>query len=237
MACSPVILDAVLEVTRQLSPDPFAEAVSRVHLKARAALGDHYRYGDITTFLFAVAKAGQPSRYLEIGVRRGRSMAMVACASPRTNLLGFDLWQANYADNANPGPEFVSAEISRISDADPPVLVSGDSHETVPAYLREHPDLAFDLITVDGDHSPAGALDDLRNVAPRLAVGGVLVFDDIDNPYCPGLDAVWSRFVAEDEGLDSLLVPNALGLGVAVAIRRQPGRIPKRSRRLWRNRP
>jgi hypothetical protein len=85
---------------------------------------------------------------------------------------------------------------------------------------------------VDGDHSVAGAWDDLRNVVPRLRVGGVLVFDDTSNPYCPGLDRVWSRLLRADPGLAGYSYA-ALGTGVSFAIRTRPNAVGAGRRRLW----
>ena len=77
----------------------------------------------------------------------------------------------------------------------------------------------FDLILVDGDHSEAGAHQDLQNVFPRLAPGGMLVFDDIAHPAHHYLLTLWRRCTAElglriraAEYLDH-------GHGVAIAIR------------------
>ena len=72
-------------------------------------------------------------------------------------------------------------------------LISGDTQKTLPQFLRNHPDDLFDLATIDGDHSEEGAMRDLRNVAPRIASGGLLLFDDLTNSNCP-LAGVWKHF-------------------------------------------
>ena len=90
-------------------------------------------------------------------------------------------------------------------------------------YVRnfaENPDRFFDLITVDGDHSEAGARADLETVIPRLKVGGALVFDDISNPSHPELAQVW-RDVVERRPSYSTFAFTELGFGVGVAIRHE----------------
>jgi predicted O-methyltransferase YrrM len=161
----------------------------------------------------------RPKTYLEIGVRRGRSAAVVGATTPDCAIYGFDLWLEGYAGLENPGPEFVRGELRAAGHTGHVTLVSGDSHRTVPAFLKEHPGLFFDLMTVDGDHSLIGAARDLATVLPRLKVGGVIVFDDIVSAPC--LARVWRGFVQEDSRYRSWEYDDA-GAGVAAAIRVEP---------------
>ena len=212
-------LDNVIGVCEKLSDDAFTQTMTEAYRTGLSRFGDAWAYADITSLLYATAELGQPENYLEIGVRRGRSSCMVAAASPQTTIYGFDLWQENYASNENPGPDFVLSELQRVGHTGHTEFISGDSHKTAPDFLSANPELSFDLITVDGDHSLEGARNDLNNVVSRLRVGGVIVFDDIDNPYCPGLLGVWERFMSEHPELKGKVVENPLGLGVAFAIR------------------
>jgi predicted O-methyltransferase YrrM len=98
-------------------------------------------------------------------------------------------------------------------------LIVGNSHRALPDYFSKHPDLFFDLITVDGDHSEDGAEQDLREVVPHLKVGGILVFDDISHPAHPYLAQVW-RNVIESDSCFSSWGYSELGYGVALAIRK-----------------
>lgn len=229
-------LKKVVSVCESLSEDEFTATMIEAYRKGISNFGDAWAYVDITSLLYAVAELGKPENYLEIGVRRGRSSCMVASASPETAIYGFDLWQEDYAKNENPGADFVEAELVRLGHKGRREFIGGDSHKTIPEYFAKHPDLTFDLITVDGDHSLEGAWDDLCNVVGKLRVGGVIVFDDIDNPYCPGLKEVWERFINEFPELSSQIVTNPLGLGVAVAIRMWApgaGNIQKKSKESW----
>lgn len=231
-------LEKVVSICQQLSSDSFTDTMLQAYIHGLSQFGDVWGYVDITSLLYAISELGQPENYLEIGVRRGRSSCMVAGASPSASIVGFDLWQENYASNDNPGPQFVREELKRVGHIGEVEFISGDSHQTVPEYLAANPDLTFDLITVDGDHSIEGAWDDLVNVVPRLRVGGIIVFDDIDNPYCPGLLGIWRRFMKENPVLKGQIVENPMGLGVAFAIRMydsiesDKGNM-KKSRLLW----
>lgn len=150
---------------------------------------------EIRSLLSWLARELNPATYLEVGVRRGFSMAMVAARRPDVTIYGFDLWIPRYAGVENPGPRFVRSEIRRLGHRGSLHLVSGDSRRTLPAFfglnrasplqrlrfgLRfRHRPPSFDLITVDGDHSLFGAHQDLIDTMPFCSVGGVVVFDDI----------------------------------------------------------
>jgi predicted O-methyltransferase YrrM len=207
----------VLALLAKLEPDDYTRYVTDYCTEGLRQYGDSWYYADICTVLLAAARMVAPRTYLEIGVRRGRSMAMVAAAAPEARLLGFDLWMPEYGGMPNPGPDFVRAELARLGYRGDLELHSGDSHVTVPRFLADHPDVTLDLVTVDGDHSEEGALADLRAVIPRLAVGGVLVFDDIGNSM-PWLGDVFRHAVSEDGGLVATGYTE-LGFGVGIAVR------------------
>jgi predicted O-methyltransferase YrrM len=162
--------DFVREVMEQLTDDPvwtldILEIVNN-------------REPDIRTLLSYLANKFEPKNYLEIGVRRGFSMAMVAARCPECDIYGFDLWKANYAGVPNPGPEFVEQEIKRFNHTSKLALISGDTAITLEAFFDDNPDLEFDLMLVDKE----GPLNDLRLCLPRLAKGGYLVTDDLNMP-------------------------------------------------------
>ncbi len=141
---------------------------------------------------------------------------MIGATRPECAIVGFDLWIEDYAGVTNPGPEFVKSELQAVGHRGSVELISGDSRVTVPAFLREHPDLFFDVITVDGDHSALGAATDLANVLPRLKVGGIVAFDDIAGTLVLG--RVWDQLVKSDSRYATWEFTDD-GVGVAAAIR------------------
>lgn len=222
----------VLGVLGRLDPDDYTNYLSSYYANGLDRFGESWCYSDICTVLLSASRLLKPQRYLEIGVRRGRSMAMVVASSPEVQVVGFDMWMADYAGIENPGPDFVHAEMARIGHKGKLELITGNSHETVPRFLADNPGMTFDIITVDGDHSEQGALDDLRTVIPRLSPGGLLVFDDVVHPQHPFLRDVWRQAVDEDGGLQSHEFTE-LGYGVAIALRvGEPGHEATRSERL-----
>lgn len=219
LAMSPAILDETWRVLARLEPDDYLEYVRQFVAEGRRRAGDGWRYADIVTALAAACDVVRPSSYLEIGVRRGRSMAVVASRAPHCRMIGIDLWTSDYAHMENPGPAHVEKELRECGFAGEMELISGNSHDVLPRLFAERPDLAFDLVTVDGDHSVLGAALDLRDVLPQLAVGGALVFDDIAHPAHPRLADVWRRVVARQRRYSTWEFDD-VGYGVAVAVRR-----------------
>jgi predicted O-methyltransferase YrrM len=215
-ALAPEAKDFVLDVIGRLTP---IDELEVLRAKMRAGLekfGTHWRYANLHTVLSTASYFLQPAEYLEIGVRRGYSAAVVAAMCPSSNIYGFDLWVEDYVDVPNPGPDFVRKELANVGHEGTTTLVSGDSKATVPQFLAEHPDLFFDMVTVDGVKSLRGAASDFVHTLPRLKIGGVAVYDDL--PVKPLLRRVWNRMVRDDhrfvtwEFLDG-------DLGVAAAIR------------------
>jgi predicted O-methyltransferase YrrM len=205
-------------VLERLDCDEYHRYVMNVYRAGLDRFGDAWVYADLYTTLSGVATLLQPETYLEIGVRRGQSMSMVAAHAPACVIYGFDLWLQEYAGLQNPGKAFVEQQLARVGFTGRVQFTDGDSASTVPAFLAAHPDLYFDLITVDGDHSARGARRDLEHVMPRLKVGGVLVFDDITNPSHLDLRSVWDETVASRPAMSSWTFAEA-GFGVAFALR------------------
>jgi predicted O-methyltransferase YrrM len=122
--------------------------------------------------------------------------------------------------NGQPGADHVREELDRVGYKGRLDFVDGDSATTVPDFFAGHPEEAFDLITVDGDHSTEGARKDLENVIPRLKVGGALVFDDISNHSHATLESVWKDVVVNDSRFAAYSFTE-VGFGVGFAIRKR----------------
>lgn len=149
---------------------------------------------NIWLVLAYLAKITKVERYMEIGVRRGFSMALVAGRRPHANMVGFDMWIADYAGAPNPGVEFVRSELEKVGFRGVAEFIDGDSAKTVPDH---HPAVLYQLILVDGDHSTDGVYRDVTNSLRLLAPGGYLVLDDLQD------DAVmeaWERVLADTCG-------------------------------------
>lgn len=215
----PESIRGVLDVYERLESDDYVATLTRFYAAGLERYGAEWRYTDLPVALYAACELIQPKSYLEIGVRRGRSMAVVAARRPECQMVGFDYWKKNYAGMENPGADFVRAEVRRVGHRGPLELITGNSHQTVPEYLGKNLDTWFDLVTVDGDHSPAGAAQDLADVLPRLRIGGAVLFDDISHPLHPELLEVWRTYAGDRARFTSWEYTD-LGYGVGIAVRK-----------------
>ena len=218
VARAETILQALVLMQR-LTPDAYTTYLKDFYSHGLEKFEAHWRYADIVTVLLCLSEALQPRNYLEVGVRRGRSAAAVAVKAPRCTMALFDMWQTNYAGMENPGAEFVKSELRSIGYQGQAAFIDGNSHETLPAFFAQNPDMMFDIITVDGDHSELGAAQDICDVLPRLAIGGAIVFDDIAHPFHPELNGVWKTLVESDDRFSTFSYREA-GYGVGFAIRK-----------------
>lgn len=209
----------VLAVLDQLAPEPYIDFVKSYYRKGLENFGEKWIYADINTVLYAICKNLNVQSYLEIGVRRGRSMSIVASQTPECKIVGFDMWVENYCGVDNPGKDLVQQELNKFNFKGDVEFIDGDSRKTVQAYFKQNPDAYFDLITVDGDHSIGGAKRDIRNVIPRLKIGGILVFDDICSHEHPYLKNVWHKMIENNNNFQAYTFTE-IGLGIGFAIRR-----------------
>jgi predicted O-methyltransferase YrrM len=208
-----------LDLLRRLDPDAYAHYVIDFYKNGLERFGDKWGYADIVTAILALSERMQPEAYLEIGVRRGRSVCALASLAPDCQLAMFDMWVRNYAGMDNPGEDLVASELDKIGHRGKREFISGNSHETLKAYFKQNPDAYFDIITVDGDHSNQGAAEDIADILPRLKIGGVVVFDDVSNHNVAGLGEVWQRMVGRNPRFSAFTYDD-VGYGVGIAIRK-----------------
>lgn len=218
-ALSQATLEDARKLLRLLSHDEYSNYVLSYYDEGINRFDGQWFFADIVTVLLALSKMLEPKRYLEIGVRRGRSSCAVASSATECSMFLFDMWVHNYAGMDNPGPDFVLSELAKVGHKGECRFVDGNSHDTLPRFFDENPSISFDLITVDGDHTLQGAAQDLRDVLPRLTVGGAVVFDDICHPAHPGLNDVWREMVCQDSRFSSFTYDDA-GYGVGFALRK-----------------
>lgn len=141
-----------------------------------------------------------PGAYIECGVFKGASFARFAMfrhlfESDETRaLIGFDTFgpfpETTFAADRPRRTEFVTrAGAESISEAQlretlarkacgaNVTLIGGDICETVPAFVSAHPELRIALLHVDVDlYEPTRVI--MRDLAPRVVRGGVIVLDD-----------------------------------------------------------
>lgn len=217
-AASAETKEKLLHTLTKLASEPYLDAVIQSYQTGLKRFGRDWQYVDLISVIHAYASLMQPTWYMEIGVRRGRSLAAAYTACPSLKSVGFDLWLADYAGASNEGELFVRREVAQATDDADMEFITGNSRETVPDYLNRPacPD-GFDMITVDGDHRVEGARIDLENTLPKIAPGGILLFDDIIHPDLPHLAGVWRNAIANFPQY-TVYTNTTDGTGLAVAM-------------------
>jgi predicted O-methyltransferase YrrM len=175
---------------------------------------------DNATIAHSAAELISPRKVLEIGVRRGFTSCAIVAAAPDIELHMMDSWRPVYSERPNPGPVLVREQLAAAGHRGNSIFHQGNSHELLPKILAADPLLQFDIIVVDGDHTEHGADRDLRDVFPRVAFGGVIVFDDLMHPshrYLLNVWQRWAKILGSDFNFAEYLDD---GLGVGWAVRR-----------------
>lgn len=213
------VIKEVLLILKKLESNHDVEFISEFYEKGLRLYGDKWVYADINTALVGLSKIMDIENYMEIGVRRGRSLCMLGSQKKTANLYGFDMWIEDYHNSPNPGPDFVNKELDKFDFQGKVNFINGDSKTTVPNFFKENPNLFFDLITIDGDHSLKGAYRDIKNVLPRLKIGGAIIFDDISSHEHLYLNKLWTKEIKNKNNFYSYEYTDT-GLGIAVGIKK-----------------
>lgn len=161
--------------------------------------------------LQSIAEQRLIAAYLEVGVCGGKSLEQVLLHRFPERLTLCDTWGGEYGGEAYGGPQHIHRLLHTLGYRQPVQFLNGNSHDLLKT-VRE----TFDLILVDGDHSAAGARQDLDECWPLLQSGGLLVFDDLMHPSHPELFEVWRQFytTTPDAWMVYEDVAHPMGVGV-----------------------
>lgn len=141
-----------------------------------------------------------PGAIVECGVFKGVSLARFTVfrdlfSNPYSKkIIGFDTFgqfpETDFTDDKyfrekfihNAGSESISKEqlievLERKGTGRAVELVEGNVIETVPEYVKKHPELRISLLNLDTDiYEPAKVI--LEHLYPRIVRGGILILDD-----------------------------------------------------------
>jgi len=149
---------------------------------------------------------------MEFGVRWGQNLALLHALrgiyepyNYNRKIIGFDTFSGFPAVTAQDGDQVKAgdygvtadyqqylAQVLALHEADSPIphkrkfeLVAGDATETVPRYLRDHPETVIAFAYFDFDiYAPTKAC--LEAIRPRLTKGAIVAFDEVNCPEFPG---------------------------------------------------
>ncbi len=182
-----------------MKPVPIVDALlPLVHQDDRSA--DYIHSGTYYEWYAAYAQYFRPRRILEIGSRRGYSLAAMLLA---TNSID----RVVSIDNESYGVtvDELHATLAKVIATDRFSIWKLDSQQL----SRLPTDEQFDLIHVDGDHTESGALHDLQLVQSHVAENGIIVLDDV--VFYPSVMNAALKWLSNNLGWTARLIPSYRG--------------------------
>lgn len=138
-----------------------------------------------------ISRQADPQQYLEIGVSHGDSLRVVLEHADPYYISLCDSWGSESGGQGLGGHEHIEQLLVDLGYDGAYTFLDGSSHDLLRTITAR-----FDLILVDGDHSAAGAKQDLYDIWPLLNSGGYVVFDDVAPEFFhPDLLPVWDAWV------------------------------------------
>ncbi len=133
------------------------------------------------------------SRIVEVGFNAGHSSYTFLVSRPDIKVVSFDLGSHGYVRLAK---RFIDAAFPGRHS-----LILGDSRETIPRYIEEHPAPGFDLAFVDGGHDYDVAKSDLLSIHRMIKPAGLVIMDDLQGWKSWGEGPVRAWAEMQEQGL------------------------------------
>lgn len=177
------------------------------------------------TLRAALARAPREGLYLEFGVASGSTLSIIVANAPAGAVYGFDSFEG-LPEDWRPGFAVGAFATEKVPDVPGADLVVGWFDDTLPGFLEKH-DEPVAFLHLDADlYSSTRTV--LTALAPRLAEGTVILFDEYFN--FPGWEEhehrAWTEFVAERGLRFEYLAYTAEDEQVAVRLLNAPGEPP-----------
>ena len=127
----------------------------------------------------ALARLPFVKHICEIGFNAGHSASLWLLANPTAKVTMFDIWTHEYAEKGEMLLRGGLPEGFGLKNVDARLnIIKGSSHDTLKTYAATHPK-SCDIVSVDGDHSYDGAIQDMLDVLPLMRnEESVLLLDD-----------------------------------------------------------
>jgi predicted O-methyltransferase YrrM len=142
-------------------------------------------------------RLAKDAEVLEIGTAYGYSTVALALVAKRVFAVDPHLTHGSYGD--------VLANLTAYGVSDRAVVMKTYSQHAMPAFYYEG--RRFDMVWIDGDHTPEGVEHDVTWALKLLKPGGVLACHDYDEVTCPGVRVALDKlFGGPGELTDTLAV-------------------------------
>jgi hypothetical protein len=148
-----------------------------------------------------MAKEESVHTICETGFNAGHSSLIWLLANPTAKVYSFDLGQYAYTT--------ASAAFLKSKFPDRFTLTVGNSVETLPKFVLDHPDVRCDLAVVDGGHTTEVASADLLNMQALSSSVGRVVVDDTPCAvsWCLGPSLAWDGMIKQNRVVETRKTP------------------------------
>jgi len=150
---------------------------------------------------------------LEIGVYKGGTLWLWKTLWPQAEVVGIDnmtLLKCEACEHrrAHSDCPFMMFELNTHNTH----LLRRDSAD-VPAHFRP---ASFDILHIDGDHTPTGVRKDWNNYTPMVRAGGLVLIHDVANEGAPGwgVHELWAETLSKMPGAYAISQPGSYGIGI-----------------------
>lgn len=129
---------------------------------------------------------------IEIGFNGGHSALLFLMAAPPNTIFHFfDIGEHKYVQ---PCFEYLQSVFT-----DKQLFLHvGDSRVTLPQWIRDHPNDAYDVVHVDGGHTQSCIESDTNAALQLCAPGGILIMDDTQDPM---IQSACEQIVSKSYGI------------------------------------
>ena len=135
-----------------------------------------------------------PKSYLEIGVAEGHTLAAAVSGWELEELVLCDNWTGKYGGMKRENHQHIEFLLGQLHfPLEKVTFLDGASQIVIPEYFAQDPDRSyFDVIFIDGDHSPYGLMCDLHNTINHAKI--IIIHDMKHSEHLYLSDVVYSFY-------------------------------------------
>jgi hypothetical protein len=169
--------------------------------------------------LLLYLKSRKIKNYLALGVGNGGSFAMECFFMQESLENAIEIDNLEYGQLINQSEEEIKSFIEIVRPSlkkDCNIQFYKSSTDDYFSQLK--PNVRFDAIFIDADHSYEGALKDYKNALYHIAHGGLIIFHDINSVACPGIVKLWKEVKEKIHSCKEFIFSEICGIGVVQMI-------------------
>lgn len=147
--------------------------------------------------LFKIFQELKPRLILEVGTFRGVGSCYIAMLAPKAHIFTVDVLEGTPFDGEGVKDFIKKLEIKNLT----PVRMRGGGEAFMRGWLEVGRD-QFDFVYIDGGHNWNNLAQQTMLAMAVTRPGGVILYDDLDNPVWPEVDSFWKLVVTKMSQLE-----------------------------------